>query len=824
MPVKLNLHTRTEKEILTKSWSIIVKRRKPYHAIEEESSVKIRSANSFWIIFLVLVAGGFIYALIPPRLDTNSQKPFAGTRQMLRQQGFKTDLTDFDFSTPPELRAREAILKATVPTNNFSEPFRDYPNLMETVGMNSAVVVWKQDSLKRMYRSGPDEGDELTWSDFRAALAGNQLQVDAAGAAVLSNPIAFNLDASHGSAMLLPHLAVLKNLTQRLGSRLVLALHDGDEGAAYTNLLAATRLVTAWRVEPAEISHLVCFADVKIVFAATWQALQTNNWPDDQLARLQAEWESVNLFTNLSEIVAFQRASLIAAYDYNRDEILHPSMPFKEFLRETWPNPLNALDQFQSEWRERAFLQGDRYDEEKDVLLFYRDREINRRNAVLAPTWMQMRRLPGVTNEILFQSKYNSRVQVMENMHRVTMTFQRQGSTFLGRAAEAEAERRVLITAIALERYRGKHGSYPSSLVELVPEFLPAEPLDFMDGQPLRYRLTDDGHFILYSIGVDCVDDGGKFPSRPKNTEDWQVQVGGVRMLGSDILWPLPASTANVAALRQKQKRAEELRALTEQDRESEADWQQSPFRQARVEKILAVDWSSTTNMEVYAGRPVVAIISNEKNSATNHPSLPQSLTPRQIITGNEPEELTFQTPVSYDVITNMGALVLLVDADIEESAMPDSGARIQDCYRAGNGDCLLVWHAIFDPPGRHAVQAQLILSTQRGGEYFLRGPAISVVTTNLCQFSLASATYDIERGAIFHAHLPEMKGLYTIECVTTNGAHLKTLAGSTTNGEFNLNWNLVDDQGHRLTGETFNTIVHITLPDSGRSQTVKGP
>ncbi len=61
--------------------------------------------------------------------------------------------------------------------------------------------------------------------------------------------------------MPLPHLAVLKNLTQELSSRLLLMLHDGDEGAAFTNLLAATRLVTTWKVEPLEISHLVLFSD-----------------------------------------------------------------------------------------------------------------------------------------------------------------------------------------------------------------------------------------------------------------------------------------------------------------------------------------------------------------------------------------------------------------------------------------------------------------------------------------------------------------------------------------------------------------------------------
>jgi hypothetical protein len=118
----------------------------------------------------------------------------------------------------------------------------------------------------------------------------------------------------------------------------------------------------------------------------------------------------------------------------------------------------------------------------------------------------------------------------------------------------------------------------------------------------------------------------------------------------------------------------------------------------------------------------------------------------------------------------------------------------------------------------------ELTWDNAHGAETWCRGPAISVVTSNLCQFSLDSANYDVELGATFHARLPEANGLYTIDCVSTTGEHLKTLSGSTTNGEFKKIWNLVDDHSHRLNGETFNSIVHITLPDSGRTQTLKGP
>ena len=72
-----------------------------------------------------------------------------------------------------------------------------------------------------------------------------------------------------------------------------------------------------------------------------------------------------------------------------------------------------------------------------------------------------------------------------------------------------ENERRMAVTAIALERFRLRHGEYPAQLAGLVPAFLPKAPIDLMDGKPLRYRRKDDGTFLLYSVGEDGKDDEG---------------------------------------------------------------------------------------------------------------------------------------------------------------------------------------------------------------------------------------------------------------------------------------------------------------------------
>jgi hypothetical protein len=61
----------------------------------------------------------------------------------------------------------------------------------------------------------------------------------------------------------------------------------------------------------------------------------------------------------------------------------------------------------------------------------------------------------------------------------------------------------------ALERYHLAHGEYPDTLDALAPQFIEKLPHDIIGGQPLHYRPTNDGKFLLYSVGWNEKDDGG---------------------------------------------------------------------------------------------------------------------------------------------------------------------------------------------------------------------------------------------------------------------------------------------------------------------------
>jgi hypothetical protein len=110
----------------------------------------------------------------------------------------------------------------------------------------------------------------------------------------------------------------------------------------------------------------------------------------------------------------------------------------------------------------------------------------------------------------------------------------------------AETERSVILCAIALKRYQLRHVNPPPSLEALTPAYLASVPIDYMDGQPVKYHLKPDGGFVLYSVGTDGADDHGDTSMSPGKVSS--------RLLWNrkDFVWPEEATREEVEAYRQQ--------------------------------------------------------------------------------------------------------------------------------------------------------------------------------------------------------------------------------------------------------------------------------
>jgi hypothetical protein len=75
--------------------------------------------------------------------------------------------------------------------------------------------------------------------------------------------------------------------------------------------------------------------------------------------------------------------------------------------------------------------------------------------------------------------------------------------------------------AFALAQYRADRGSYPAKLADLTPKYVAKLPQDiFNNDADLKYRV-ENGGYLLYSVGPNGKDDGGRGRDDCKNNEGW---------------------------------------------------------------------------------------------------------------------------------------------------------------------------------------------------------------------------------------------------------------------------------------------------------------
>jgi hypothetical protein len=107
-----------------------------------------------------------------------------------------------------------------------------------------------------------------------------------------------------------------------------------------------------------------------------------------------------------------------------------------------------------------------------------------------------------------------------------------------------------VLAGIALELYRREHGDWPKSLDQLAPRWLPSVPIDRMTGGPLGYKIIDDRP-VVYSVGVDRDDDGGRAPVDADGNSDsvlaspnhFELQpVADESHNGDWLIWSPPAA------------------------------------------------------------------------------------------------------------------------------------------------------------------------------------------------------------------------------------------------------------------------------------------
>lgn len=297
-------------------------------------------------------------------------------------------------------------------------------------------------------------------------------------------------------------------------------LHAREPEQAFTNLAAIFQLA-AWHDESFTVmSQMIRVALGGLALHSTWATLQAPGLTDAQLAALQTHLQNNSVLPGLARAFEFERAGI--------DEIFVSVRSGQETLSSAWGG--SGGSGWSGAGEQAAALGWRAFLSDADELFYLR--------------WMQeqteaLRKFNRLRNWSAVQPDLaagRAELAVFETWRGRLLLISRMAIPNLSKAmqtaARHEARRELTLAAVALERFRRKHGRHPDGLDKLMPEFLAAVPTDWMDGKPLRYRLNADGTFTLWSVGEDFKDNGGDAADTSPASHQRDIWDG------RDAVWP----------------------------------------------------------------------------------------------------------------------------------------------------------------------------------------------------------------------------------------------------------------------------------------------
>jgi hypothetical protein len=351
------------------------------------------------------------------------------------------------------------------------------------------------------------------------------------------------------------NLVQLKRSAKYLSAAAVHDLHHGGVPSAVAKARTMLVLANTMQNQRLVISELVRIAIAQRAVNLNWEILQAPGGTDGQLAELQNAWAGLNFIQGNKDALALERATgkitlenwrgspaelekyfdwggkmreNIGLADQATSVLTTAKRKSKIFL---WRNWWSYADELRSLKGFETLMETARFAETNGSF----QTALHNQEAGLDA--LGIGRLNSELESVLFPSQTDFHSILSESIVTLGHAFRK--------VMAIESAKRVVITAIALKRYQLKHGECPAHLNSLAPEFLPAVPLDPVDGQPLRYRRNADGTFLLYSVGENGKDDGGD-PSLEKGVESSSFNWLHPRAL--DWVWPQPASPGEVQA------------------------------------------------------------------------------------------------------------------------------------------------------------------------------------------------------------------------------------------------------------------------------------
>jgi hypothetical protein len=318
----------------------------------------------------------------------------------------------------------------------------------------------------------------------------------------------YDIRYSDGPNAILPHLALHKSMAVQLRTRAAARVAAGDTAGAAEDIDTMFRLAELTGEDPTLIGYLVRVAIQNIASGAFWDGTSQHAWSEAQLVAFQQRFAALKQRDALVQAFRGERLFGKAAFELMRQGRLDPETMGADGLDDEGGGFIMAI--LPNAWLLQNQAHHSRVLDQVVDVLQRCDPEIC--IATKDSIWKTE------CIDQTLQDKAGTRFNPYRIFARMLLPALAQVHI---RADRSLTTARLAMAVAALERHRLANGGYPKTLADLVPRFLPAVPIDPMDGQPLRYRLNADGSFTLYGVGPNHADDNGVFESKQGQDLDW---------------------------------------------------------------------------------------------------------------------------------------------------------------------------------------------------------------------------------------------------------------------------------------------------------------
>lgn len=290
-----------------------------------------------------------------------------------------------------------------------------------------------------------------------------------------------------------PALLGMRQRARVLSLRAILALRDGSSETALGDVLTILRVAKHLRQEPHLISQLLRIAYVKLSFQPIWEGLAGHQWNDQQLSRLQDALTGIDLLESW-------RRSWIAESIYSRGQMAKmadaPIWPRPHIFGDSASGGGRLADYLSvalipKGWIYQNLISIDRQNRAQfiDVIDPARHFLDARGSERASKTWAQTPRSPYTMLAKLY---------IVDN------------SAQNIRLGQAQSTLDQALIACGLERYLLAHKTYPERLDDLIPVLGTKPPVDIVGETSIHYQKASRDSYLLYSIGWNGADEGGK--------------------------------------------------------------------------------------------------------------------------------------------------------------------------------------------------------------------------------------------------------------------------------------------------------------------------